>query len=317
MIMKRLACLVLAVTAVECGIAQVRPTPHEWKATLKVVDENDRPVSGAEVWVAYNVAREPGQTKDWDKVAGLTDTNGIFTTSHVDRSVSLGFHAQKAGYYSTWMQYSLGFSSVNDPVLWNPTATLILKRIIRPIPMFAKWVDKPPPVSNEPIGYDLMAGDWVAPHGKGLQTDLIFEAAVEKRTGGGSDYKLTVSFPSSGDGIQEFRAPPLPVDEGSDFRSPHQAPADGYRPQWVQARSRRSGEPTISNRDDSRNYFFRVRTVIDENGNVKSALYGKIYGDFMRFRYYLNPEPNSRNVEFDPKQNLLKGLKSTEQVDAP
>jgi len=34
-------------------------------------------------------------------------------------------------------------------------------------------------------------------------------------------------------------------------------------------------------------------------------------------RYYLNPTPNSRNVEFDPKQNLLKSLDPLEQVDAP
>ena len=48
-----------------------------------------------------------------------------------------------------------------------------------------------------------------------------------------------------------------------------------------------------------------VSTVLDANGNVKSALYGKIYGDFMKFTYYLNPTPNSRNMEFDPKNNLL------------
>ena len=66
-----------------------------------------------------------------------------------------------------------------------------------------------------------------------------------------------------------------------------------------------------------RNYFFRVRTLLDEHGNVKSALYGKIYGDFMQFAYYLNPTPNDRNVEFDPKQNLLHGLKPTEEVTAP
>ena len=56
---------------------------------------------------------------------------------------------------------------------------------------------------------------------------------------------------------------------------------------------------------------------MDKDGNVKSALYGKIYGGFMQFRYYLNPTPNDRNVEFDPKQNLLQGLKPTEQVTAP
>jgi hypothetical protein len=59
--------------------------------------------------------------------------------------------------------------------------------------------------------------------------------------------------------------------------------------------------------------------VLDSNGNAKSALYGKIYGDtmMMNFHYYLNPTPNDRNVEFDPKQNLLKNLKPDEGVSAP
>jgi hypothetical protein len=76
-------------------------------------------------------------------------------------------------------------------------------------------------------------------------------------------------------------------------------------------------------------YFIRVRTQLDEQGNVKSALYGKIPGNFrfyagtkapragMGFDYYLNPTPNDRNVEFDPKQNLLKGIKSFERVREP
>ena len=69
--------------------------------------------------------------------------------------------------------------------------------------------------------------------------------------------------------------------------------------------------------DPNRNYFFRVRTAKDHEGNIVSAHYGKIYGDFMQFTYYLNPTPNDRNIEFDPKQNLLGGLQSFEQVSAP
>ena len=87
--------------------------------------------------------------------------------------------------------------------------------------------------------------------------------------------------------------------------------------EWIQWRMRRPGQPVDTNRDENRNYFFRVRTVLDEEGNVKSALYGKIYGDFMQFRYYLNPTLNDRNVEFDPEHNLLEGLKSTEKVMEP
>jgi len=37
----------------------------------------------------------------------------------------------------------------------------------------------------------------------------------------------------------------------------------------------------------------------------------------MQFSYYFNPTPNSRNIEFDPKQNRLKNLSSLETVTAP
>jgi len=35
------------------------------------------------------------------------------------------------------------------------------------------------------------------------------------------------------------------------------------------------------------------------------------------FKYFLNPTPNDRNVEFDPKQNLFKNLSSLEEVSDP
>ena len=79
---------------------------------------------------------------------------------------------------------------------------------------------------------------------------------------------------------------------------------------------------------EDQNYFFKVRTKKDEKGNIVSALYGKIYGGvnygifrcptaFLYFTYYLNPNPNSLNMEFDPKKNLFKNLKPLEQVTAP
>ena len=73
----------------------------------------------------------------------------------------------------------------------------------------------------------------------------------------------------------------------------------------------------IFHRDPNKNYYFRVRTKVDDRGNIVSAHYGKIYGDFMQFKYYLNPTINDRNVEFDPKQNLITNLKPGEGVSAP
>jgi hypothetical protein len=106
-------------------------------------------------------------------------------------------------------------------------------------------------------------------------------------------------------------------DKESALHSPHEAPADGYQPEWIQTELKRPGEPTVANRDANRNYFFRIRTVLDQNGKVKSAIYGKIYGDFLQFRYYLNPAANSRNMEFDTKRDLVTHLRPVEQVKAP
>lgn len=75
------------------------------------------------------------------------------------------------------------------------------------------------------------------------------------------------------------------------------------------------------------NYFFRVRTR-KEGGKIVSANYGKIDRDIdfdiinsdtalLFFTYYLNPTPNDRNMEFDPKRNLLTGLKESEAVTNP
>ncbi len=313
--MKTLAYCSIAVLAVGCANAQTNLPSNEWKATLKIVDETGQPVAGAETWVSYYVSPPPDERVASAKISGLSDTNGMFTASHRDQSYYLGFHARKAGHYSTMIRYELGFPFQYDSVKWNPTATLLLKTIRHPIPMYAKQVNLGMPVFEKPAGFDLIVGDWIAPYGKGKHADIIFTAEINKRAGDDSDYKLMVSFPKSGDGIQDFLV--TENDRRSGLMSPHEAPLDGYQPEWIQTSIRRSGLPVKSNRDSNRNYFFRVQTVLDEKGQVKSALYGKIYGDFMQFRYYLNPTPNDRNIEFDPKQNLLKGLKSTERVEAP
>jgi hypothetical protein len=316
MTMKQMLCLSLTglLAASSCAQNPNAPDP-EWKATVKVLDEDGQPLAGAAVTIGYYVPPPPGESIGTGSKRGTTDTNGMFTASARCRSIDLSFGAGKVGYYRSHMDYELGPPFRYDVVKWSPNITLLLKKVGQPIPMYAKGVNLGMPVFDKSAGFDLMAGDWVAPYGRGVTTDILFTGHFDKRTENESDYKLTVSFPNTGDGIQEFAVPD--AEKGSGLRSPHEAPADSYQSKWVQTDNRKPGKPVETNRDENRNYFFRVRTVLDEKGNVKSALYGKIYGDFMKFRYYLNPTPNSRNVEFDPKQNLLKGLKSTEQVDAP
>ena len=290
-----------------CACAQ---TQHEWRVTLKVMDDVGQPVAVAKAGVGYYSDRAS------KSINGLTNTNGIFVASHLSYGGELGFGVEKAGYYTTSMSYLLGYDY--DAAKWNPTQKIILKKIVKPIPMYAKQVRTHVPDLDKPVGYDLMIGDWIAPYGRGVQADILFTAHFDVPDSNESDFTLTVSFPSKDDGIQEFIAPVYYLgSRGSTLRSSEEAPANGYQPEWIQTDNRKAGQPVKTNRDLNRNYYVRVRTKVDDTGNIVSAHYGKVYGDFMTFCYYLNPTPNDRNVEFDPKRNLIKNLKPDEAVSAP
>lgn len=297
----------LSILIVTCAKAQ--ESNDTWKVDLTVLDDNGLPFPDAGVSIQYSIPTQIGEQERDAEVTGVTDANGKFFGSHVDTgSISINLHIGKAGYYPVGVVYEL--AGKHSPEKWDLHPTWTLKKIINPIPMYAKNLRLLMPVFDKPAGFDFLAGDWVTPYGKGTNTDILFTGHKENPKLKYYDYMLTVSFPNSGDGIQEFRVPHTRFPrQGSALRSSQQAPAAGYQPQWVL--------PKVSQRDEERNYYFRVRTVLDERGNVKSALYGKIYGDFMQFRYFLNPTPNDRNVEFDPKQNLFKSFKPLERVVEP
>lgn len=164
--MKRLACQFILALAVVCASDQASAQPlPEWKVTATVSDESGLAVPGAEVEIWYRVPPPPDRTELSEKISGLTDSNGVFTATHKYTAHSLALRAVKSGYYPTVQGYELGPSY--DPARWNPNITLLLKRIIRPIPMWAKAIREGPPVFDKPVGYDLVAGDWLAPYGKG------------------------------------------------------------------------------------------------------------------------------------------------------
>jgi hypothetical protein len=305
--MKTIISLTVFAFAITFASAQLLTAPiPEWRVTFKVVDDTGKPVANAKATVGYGT----------NHITGLTDTNGTFIASHRDKTYGLGFLVNKEGYYMNRQEYDMGWAYQYNEAKWNPTIEIVLKRIIKPIPMYAKRIDAEPPANSTPVGYDLMVGDWVGPYGKGINTDIVFTREYNRNTLQDYDYKLTVSFPKTGDGIQEFPVP-FKNNEGSALRSPHQAPTNSYQPQIVRLNVSHPGQKPVFDYDENRVYLFRVRTAVDDMGNVVSARYGKIYGDFMQFKYYFNPTPNDRNIEFDPKQNLMKNLKPLEGVEAP
>ena len=225
MIMKTtlmLFCSALAIFASGCAFGQL-PT-YKWTATVNVLGEDGAPVTEANVSVSYTILPPPSDPnqKSYGEIKGTTDTNGMFSASHTDSSWDLGINIEKAGYYTAHIGLELYQpGQMDDKTVAtnrNPTISLTLKKIGKPIAMYAKRLNTHVPDLDMPVGLDLEIGDWVTPYGKGVKTDVVFTRHSAKSADGESNYTLTVTFPKAGDGIQGFSVPD--AEKGACFARP-------------------------------------------------------------------------------------------------
>jgi len=298
------------------------------KITLKIVDDENKPIPKVNVNVGFY---------DRDVHKGSTDTNGLFTTEGSALLNEATYRAEKGGYYRSEGVYRFMGGIKNDRCEpWDPVVTVVVRQVVNPIPMYAKRIDTHIPVTNQNYGFDLSIGDWVQPVGKGIVRDLVFRIDGYWNNYRENDSTLTLIFSEAKDGIIPFDYPVANnVSMGSEFILPRQAPLEGYSGTntWRRARTKAVGggqDQIIDDLRSGRGYIFRIRSITNEQGIV-SAYYGAMpckvdfvgankdpkEGSWLSFTYYLNPTPNDRNLEFDPKKNLFKNLKSTEQVTAP
>ena len=309
------------------------------QVTFHVVTDDGKPVANVDVIAStfLYLKRDEGFGQDINKqIKGRTDEDGFTTITFPSEHGDLHYSIYDVpGFYPTWnLEYQ--FKEIKDGKWqpWNPTLEIEFKPILNPIPMYGrkvgyvtKFVELPQ--KNRPIGFDLIVGDWVAPYGAGKVSDMIFTltekvpfVSVEKPY----DVTFAIAFSNKGDGIQSILAS---RNRGSDLHLPRYAPEDGYEPKLVKQMGRPLKEAAINRTSrESQNYFIRIRTVLDENGKIKSALYGKVIGDiacdiinskngFIQFAYCLNPNSNDRNMEFDPKRNLVGDIPFAERVTEP
>lgn len=275
--------ILLAGVAIVADKALEIPTA---RLTLRALDEEENPVSDAHVRMTFEEAFNwSGSSSKIVPVSGVTNDEGKFTGEGHSFDTQ-GGQLQKASYYmSSPESYNFKKAIAGKWQPWNPTLDVVMRKIINPIAMYAKYLNIGIPKIGETLGFDLEAGDWVAPYGRGKLADILFTAKLDRRAEYDFDYELKIAFPQKGDGLQTFKP-----ERDSVFKSPRTAPLEGYQSEWLQKRSAKQGTAEISNIDEKKNYFFRVRTVLNAEGKVISANYGKIYGDFMNFTYYLNPK---------------------------
>lgn len=332
----------LALLCVVCLVARVEAgDEHLAKISVRVLDDAGQPVTGAQVNVSTYERWVSGDNfghDEYRKASAFTGPNGQCSVELSGARARYGFVAlPPSGYYrSESLHYVFTNAADGKWQPWDPLVEFRLRRILNPAPMYAKRVEfygeKKVPAEGKPLGYDLVKGDWVAPWGTGVESDfiLLLQRAPEREAmsyWGNKprpytlyDVTLGIAFSNYGDGIQ----PAYSQQEGSAFLLPRTAPEAGYQSNLVKRMFRREGEAGHSDDRERVGYFFRVRTRMGENGDVVSALHGKIQGDVavdrhgqLRFTYYLNPSLNDRNLEFDPSRNLFTNLNPSERVKEP
>jgi hypothetical protein len=303
-----------------CWVARCATQLPEASATIKVVDDEGRPVEGAKVLISFMIPYNAWSTKEVkhaENHEGFSDKDGLFSARDGCKG-DIGYVAKKEGYYdSTPTRYDYQGLNVTKTA-WqpgNPELTAVLKKIINPVPMYAREVTLQIQELNTRMGYDLEAGDWVSPYGKGMHPDFVCYASRRGNTMYDFETFVQITFSNWEDGIQAY---PVKHEGGNRLRSMQEAPDENYANEWSRKKSASPREGRLNwETDRDMNYLFRVRSKLDNRGNIVSANYGKIYGDiitggeaaeklWLHFTYYYNPDPQSRSLEFDTKRNLAK-----------
>ena len=244
--------------------------------TVQVLGLDRQPVTNAHVAMGFAVSERsdvPGIPAE-----GVTDSSGRFSAT--ERGIGLvSGSVTKGGYYRTSFQRD--FDRTGGTVV----VEVVLKARTNPIPMFAKWAELSIPSMNQWYGYDLVAGDWVNPGGKGKTNDMLFKIEGVTNSPSDTDTTMFLAFSTATDGV--IAAPGS--GGGSEFRMLQEAPDTGYENgrQWHR---KHTGTTFVTDCRRDMNYYFRVRSSTNTQGEVV-GLYGKVHGEIgdRSFVYYLNP----------------------------
>jgi len=283
------------------------------KATFHVVDTDGNSVAGADISAGF-YGGSGG--------SGLTDAGGLFVVEGKTlNGASLLYTIKKQGFYQTRAEYQLGkrgYRCIENGrwIPWNPTLRVTLKEIRKPIPMYVRKAKIVFPGRNEYFRYDLLVGDWVEPHGKGNTADIsLMYQASRSRSSEYLDFTKELEIR----GANELDGFILMTKDGwSEFSTLYEAPVAGYSPSISLCVDRTPTNIIRRLESSTSDYYickFRTRFV----DGVEVSHYGKILdgidygnasadtvGGSATLRYYFNPTPNDRNLEFDGKNNLFK-----------
>jgi hypothetical protein len=285
--------------------------------TLKVVDQDGLPVENVNIDAAFG-----NQTRKAPDMQRMTDENGYCAIKGESDS-ALYYNVTKEGYYKSSSKYSVSSSLKRKKYKrlkyapwiirwspWNPIVKVVLKKVRNPIAMQARKAEMTLPGLEKYYPFDLDICDWVEPYGKGQEANIYIYYYYKTSDMFTGKTILRIKTADRYTGLQIAE-----LDEYSKFESMYFALTNNYT-NLIDFVVDRNKTEVFKNTRLKENQYLIFKVQNSTNSTMYN--YGKIYQPFeygrdrdsntygLEFTYYYNPTPNDRNLEFDPKKNLIK-----------
>lgn len=250
----------------------------------KVVDQTGNPVKDAKVY--YSAADQ--YFGDSSKYQGISDSIGRFSITGI-RGAGVYVEVSKEGYDripdESYSSFGYGVPSGKRPPTKGTPAIFTLRKKTEAEPLIAIDRDVIVPKDGTPVEVSLKTGKAVL-SGKG---DLKIECWADdgqKDVQRRYHWRFRLSVPDGG------------LVERTDTTFAFQAPADGYEPS-----EEFEMPPSVERWKDSfdTSYFVRLRDGTYARMRFRITTGGDHYASITS---YLNPQPGSRNLEFDSRKTV-------------
>lgn len=314
--MNRLGILCVALSFAAEGCASER-------LYVQVTDNEGIPVSDVMVSVGFTSGHVVFAKGTFCEYESTTDINGNAVVKFDGDNSVVHWLASKDGYYTSGLNkvvYKIDVISI-PPIYYKvvmleheKSVKTTLWKIRNPQPMYAHYpIEKcKVPKENGRYGFDLKLFDWVAPYGEGKEADFYVVRDYTQPTEEGRFRVGTLEFDrgcgfylAENNGNENFQTA-YDADTNTVFTS--------SVPLLYEHRKNKHHEydfplPLV---DKNHHIVLRTRVKYDEDGNMVSAHYSRILGEFSAMpsvsvsESIFNPVPNDTNLEFDRGRNLYK-----------
>jgi len=297
--------LIVLLVAVILGIVYYCynfPLGKPIRVTIEVIDDKGVPIENARIKGYFNNPSKHDDTGTHYDV--LTNQSGLYKVLGVGYSFT-ECTIEKDGYYTS--RYYLKLKQ-NDE--FANKLTVVLKKIRNPVAMQVRQVEVIFPGLEEYYPFDLDLCDWVEPHGNGKKANIYiyYYRDAKGMFTGEWVLKMKTENPEEGFRKKDF-------DTYSKFKTIYQAPEIGYT-NMLEFISETTAKEVLINTKLKKNEYLIFKVQNSTNSAVynygkicQPFLYGPDDNDRKKFKlwltYYYNPTPGDRNLEFDPKQNLI------------